>query len=83
MLVITRRSHESVVVGKSSVFLGVLKVTVVEIAGGEVKLAFEIDDGPGKDALAELPGTCRITQARCGCMVVDESRTLAAMTVES
>jgi carbon storage regulator len=41
MLVLTRKSQESVMVGGSDVFEGILKVTVLEIAGGKVRLGFE------------------------------------------
>jgi carbon storage regulator len=41
MLVLTRKSQESVMVGGSNGFEGILKVTVLEIAGGKVRLGFE------------------------------------------
>lgn len=41
MLVLTRKLQESVVVGGSSALAHLLKVTVIEIRGGHVKLAFE------------------------------------------
>jgi carbon storage regulator CsrA len=43
MLVLTRKSQEAVVVGGSAGFERLLKVTVLEIAGGKVRLGFEID----------------------------------------
>jgi carbon storage regulator CsrA len=43
MLVLSRKIQESVVVGGSDGFERVLKVTVVEISGGTVRLGFEID----------------------------------------
>jgi carbon storage regulator len=43
MLVLTRKSQESVVVGGSGGFEGLLKVTVLEIRGGKVRLGFEAD----------------------------------------
>jgi carbon storage regulator CsrA len=43
MLVLTRKSRESVVVGGSTGFERLLKVTVLEIRGGYVKLGFEVD----------------------------------------
>jgi len=43
MLVLTRKSQEAVVVGGSAGFEQVLKVTVLEICGGKVKLGFEVD----------------------------------------
>jgi carbon storage regulator CsrA len=43
MLVLTRKMHESVVVGGSAGFERVLKVTVVEIGAGKVRLGFEVD----------------------------------------
>ena len=41
MLVLTRRNRESVVVGGGGGFLGLLKVTVLEVSHGKVKLGFE------------------------------------------
>jgi carbon storage regulator len=41
MLVLSRKNRESVVVGGSTGFEGLLKVTVLEISGGKVKLGFE------------------------------------------
>jgi carbon storage regulator len=43
MLVLTRRSQESVVVGGVGSANGQLRVTVLAIAGGKVKLGFEVD----------------------------------------
>lgn len=43
MLVVTRKSQESVVVGGSRGFERLLKVTVLQIGGGRVRLGFEID----------------------------------------
>lgn len=43
MLVLTRKSQESVVIGGSGGFEHLLKVTVIEIAGGKVKLGFDVD----------------------------------------
>ena len=43
MLVLTRKSQESVVVGGSSGFERMLKVTVLEIGDGKVRLGFEVD----------------------------------------
>jgi carbon storage regulator CsrA len=43
MLVLTRKSQEAVVVGGSAGFERMLKVTVLEIIGGKVRLGFEID----------------------------------------
>ena len=44
MLVLSRKNRESVVVGGGGSFQGLLKVTVLEVAGGKVKLGFEVDD---------------------------------------
>jgi carbon storage regulator CsrA len=44
MLILTRRNHESVVVGKPSDLDHLLKVTVLEIRGNSVKLGFETND---------------------------------------
>lgn len=43
MLVLTRKIHESVVVGGSDLFQRILKVKVLEIKGEKVKLGFEVD----------------------------------------
>jgi len=43
MFVVTKKCHESVVVGGGGGFEPVLKVTVLEIANGRVKLGFEAD----------------------------------------
>jgi carbon storage regulator len=43
MLVLTRKSRESVVVGGSLGVERMLKVTVLEIEGGKVRLGFEVD----------------------------------------
>lgn len=45
MLVLSRKSRESVVVGGGGGFPGLLKVTVLEVTGGKVKLGFEGDAG--------------------------------------
>lgn len=41
MLVLTRKSLESVVIGGSPTLQQMVKVTVLEIRGGKVKLGFE------------------------------------------
>jgi carbon storage regulator len=43
MLVLTRKSAQAVVVGESRGFEHLLKVTVLGISGGTVRLGFEID----------------------------------------
>ncbi|HZU34901.1 MAG TPA: carbon storage regulator [Gemmataceae bacterium] len=43
MLVLTRKSQEAVVVGGSVGFERMLKVTVLEIEAGRVRLGFEVD----------------------------------------
>ena len=43
MLVLTRKSQESVVVGGSDGFQRILKVKVLEITGERVKLGFDVD----------------------------------------
>lgn len=43
MLVLSRKSQESVVVGGSGGFERLLKVTVLEIGHGAVRLGFEVD----------------------------------------
>jgi carbon storage regulator CsrA len=46
MLVLTRKNHESVIVGGSAGFESVLKVTVLAISNGKVRLGFEGDTVP-------------------------------------
>ena len=43
MLVLSRKNREAVVVGGGGGFLGLLKVTVLSVTGGSVKLGFEAD----------------------------------------
>jgi carbon storage regulator CsrA len=43
MLVLSRKMQESVVVGGCDGFERLLKVTVLEIEGGKVRLGFEVD----------------------------------------
>ena len=43
MLVLTRKSQESVVVGGSDHFQRILRVKVLEIRGEKVKLGFDVD----------------------------------------
>ena len=43
MLVLSRKSHESVVVGGASGFERVLKITVLGINAERVKLGFDVD----------------------------------------
>jgi carbon storage regulator len=43
MLVLSRKAEESVVVGGADGFHRLLKVTVLEIKGGRVRLGFEVD----------------------------------------
>jgi hypothetical protein len=45
-LVLTRKSQEAVVVGGADRFERLLKVTVLEIKGGKVRLGFEADIAP-------------------------------------
>ena len=45
MLVLSRKNQESVVVGGGGGFPGFLRVTVLEIAPGRVKLGFDVDGG--------------------------------------
>ncbi len=44
MLVLSRKSRESVVVGGADGLHRLLKVTVLDIRGGKVKLGFEVDE---------------------------------------
>jgi carbon storage regulator CsrA len=43
MLVLTRKTMESVVIGGSAGFARLLKVTVLEVRDGRVRLGFEAD----------------------------------------
>jgi carbon storage regulator len=43
MLILTRKSQESVIVGGSGGFERMLKVTVLEISPGKVRLGFDVD----------------------------------------
>ena len=43
MLVLSRKNRESVVVGGSDGFDRLLKVTVLDIRAGQVRLGFEVD----------------------------------------
>ena len=43
MLVLSRKNQESVVVGGSDGFQRLVKITVLAIKGGHVKLGFEVD----------------------------------------
>jgi carbon storage regulator CsrA len=43
MLVLSRKSRESVVVGETDGFQHLLKVTVLDIRGTNVRLGFEVD----------------------------------------
>ena len=43
MLVLSRKNQESIVIGGSDGVQPMLKVTVLEIRGGKVKLGFEAD----------------------------------------
>ena len=43
MLVLSRKTQEAVIVGGSGSFKSILKVTVLEINNGTVKLGFEVD----------------------------------------
>ena len=71
MLVMTRKAHESVILGNSGLLRGVLKVTVIETNGTEVKLAFEVDSD-GREAAKAPPGACRVCQSRAGYLIVDD-----------
>ena len=43
MLVLSRKSQESVVIGGNDAFARLLKITVLEINGGKVRLGFDVD----------------------------------------
>jgi carbon storage regulator CsrA len=45
MLVLSRKNRQSVVVGGGGGFDRLLKITVLEVVGGKVKLGFEVDAG--------------------------------------
>jgi carbon storage regulator CsrA len=42
MLVLSRKNREAVVVGGGGGFQGLLKVTVLDVTGGKVKLGFDV-----------------------------------------
>lgn len=42
MLVLMRKAHEAVIIGPSSGFERLLKVTVLEVTAGKVQLGFEV-----------------------------------------
>ena len=42
-MVLSRKNQETVVVGGGGGFQGLLKVTVLEVNGGQVKLDFDVD----------------------------------------
>ena len=44
MLVVTRNTHESVVVGEDKGLQRLMKVTVLSVVGSQVKLGFDIQD---------------------------------------
>jgi carbon storage regulator CsrA len=44
MLVLSRKTQESVVIGGCEAFDRILKVTVLEVSGGKVRLGFEVDN---------------------------------------
>jgi carbon storage regulator CsrA len=45
MLVLSRKNHQSVMVGGGGGFDRLLKITVLEVAGSKVKLGFQADPG--------------------------------------
>lgn len=45
MLVLTRKNQESVVIGGADGFHRLLKVTVLDVARGRVRLGFDVDPG--------------------------------------
>jgi carbon storage regulator CsrA len=45
MFVLSRKSRESVVVGGDDGIHRMLKVTVLDVSGGNVRLGFEVDSG--------------------------------------
>ena len=70
MLVLTRKSQESVVVGGSGGFERLLKVTVLDIQRGKVRLGFEVDKGVPVhrvevwEQIHAIPGTEKLTAGR-------------------
>jgi sRNA-binding carbon storage regulator CsrA len=51
MVVVSRKSRESVVVGTANPWERLLKVTVLEIGDGQVKLGFEVDPDASVEGL--------------------------------
>lgn len=69
MLVLTRKIKESVVLGGSEAFDRILRITVLEVRGGNVRLGFEVDrDIPVHRAeiWARLHGAPNTVPARAG-----------------
>jgi carbon storage regulator CsrA len=76
MLVLSRKSQEAVVVGGANGFEHQLKVTVIDIRNGSVKLGFEVDTGVPvhrwevwerilAERLADGPPGCRAAPPTC------------------
>lgn len=69
MLVLSRKIQESVVVGGCAAFDRILKVTVLEVRGGNVRLGFEVDaDIPvhRAEVWARIHAVPRVGPARAG-----------------
>ena len=62
MLVLTRKCHESVVVGAAKRLDRVIKVTVIEIRDGKVKLGFQAADDVPVHRLEVWEQMCADTQ---------------------
>lgn len=64
MLVLSRRVEESVAVGGSNTFERLLKVTVLDIREGAVKLGFEVDDSVPVHRWEVWERLCSLSQDR-------------------
>ena len=68
MLVLSRKNHEAVVIGGSESIEHMIKITVVEIKNGRVRLGFEADaDVPVNrlEVWERICGDTRLADLRC------------------
>ena len=59
MLVLARKSKESVVIGAADNLQELLRITVLEVRGGTVKLGFEADDDVGRVSRGSVGASSR------------------------
>jgi carbon storage regulator CsrA len=82
MLVLSRKAEESVVVGGANIFGRVLKVTVLEIKGGHVKLGFEANEDVPIQRVESVETSPRQWPARIARDIRTQQRTAAHRAVE-